>query len=193
MLRRVTAWEIRDFAVTTLLLFGLYLFTYFLIWAAVMPLQRRVLPEVSQFACLLFLPHGIRVFATSLLGGKAVPGLVLGALAGGYLFWGLRDPQTLVLAALVGGVTTWVVFEGLRALQFNPFYINVTDEPPPFQTLLLAGIIASAANAFLLASMAEGRVDAGQVTTLIAAYIAGDVTGLLVVMIAAPWVMRLVK
>lgn len=159
-MRRLTAWEIRDFAVTTFGLFALYLFAYFLVWAAIMPVQRRFAPDISAFACLLYLPHGIRIFATSLLGGKAVPGLVLSALAGGYLFWDLRDPQTLVLTALVGGVTTWAVFEGLRALQFNPFYINVTDEPPPFQTLLLAGIIASAVNAFLLASMVEGQVDA---------------------------------
>lgn len=192
-MRRLTAWEIRDFAVTTFGLFALYLFAYFLVWAAIMPVQRRFAPDISAFACLLYLPHGIRIFATSLLGGKAVPGLVLSALAGGYLFWDLRDPQTLVLTALVGGVTTWAVFEGLRALQFNPFYINVTDEPPPFQTLLLAGIIASAVNAFLLASMVEGQVDAGQVTTLIAAYVTGDVTGLLVVMLTAPWVMRHLK
>lgn len=171
----------------------MYLFAYFLVWAAIMPVQRRFAPDISAFACLLYLPHGIRIFATSLLGGKAVPGLVLSALVGGYLFWDLRDPQTLVLTALVGGVTTWAVFEGLRALQFNPFYINVTDEPPPFQTLLLAGIIASAVNAFLLASMVEGQVDAGQVTTLIAAYVTGDVTGLLVVMLTAPWVMRHLK
>lgn len=192
-MRRLTAWEIRDFAVTTFGLFALYLFAYFLVWAAIMPVQRRFAPDISAFACLLYLPHGIRIFATSLLGGKAVPGLVLSALAGGYLFWDLRDPQTLVLTALVGGVTTWAVFEGLRALQFNPFYINVTDEPPPFQTLLLAGIIASAVNAFLLASMVEGQVDVGQVTTLIAAYVTGDVTGLLVVMLTAPWVMRHLK
>lgn len=192
-MRRLTAWEIRDFAVTTFGLFALYLFAYFLVWAAIMPVQRRFAPDISAFACLLYLPHGIRIFATSLLGGKAVPGLVLSALAGGYLFWDLRDPQTLVLTALVGGVTTWAVFEGLRALQFNPFYIKVTDEPPPFQTLLLAGIIASAVNAFLLASMVEGQVDAGQVTTLIAAYVTGDVTGLLVVMLTAPWVMRHLK
>ncbi len=192
-MRRLTAWEIRDFAVTTFGLFALYLFAYFRVWAAIMPVQRRFAPDISAFACLLYLPHGIRIFATSLLGGKAVPGLVLSSLAGGYLFWDLRDPQTLVLTALVGGVTTWAVFEGLRALQFNPFYIKVTDEPPPFQTLLLAGIIASAVNAFLLASMVEGQVDAGQVTTLIAAYVTGDVTGLLVVMLTAPWVMRHLK
>jgi hypothetical protein len=191
--RPFTAWEIRDFAVTTIALLGLSLAAYFVVWAVVMPVQRMVAPDISQFACLLFLPHGVRVFATSLLGGKAVPGLVLGALAGAYVFWGLRDPQTLILASLVGGVTTWAVFEGLRALQFNPFYINVTDEPPPFQTLLLAGIVASAANAFLLASMAEGRVSAGQVTTLMAAYVTGDVTGLLVVMLVAPWAVRLIR
>lgn len=192
-MKTFSAWQIRDFAVTTLGLFCLFLFAYFLVWAVVMPVQRTVAPEISAFACLLFLPHGIRVFATSLLGAKAVPGLVLGALAGGYLFWGLRDPQALILVALISGVTTWAVFEGLRSLQFNPFYINVTDEPPPFQTLLLAGIIAAAANAFLLASMVEGRVSAGQVTTLLAAYVTGDVTGLLVIMILAPWLVRFLR
>lgn len=192
-MKTFTAWQIRDFAVTTLGLFCLFLFAYFLVWSVVMPVQRAVFPGISPFACLLFLPHGIRVFAISLLGVRAVPGLVLGALAGGYLFWGLRDPETLILAALIGGMTTWAVFEGLRSLQFNAFYINVTDEPPPFQTLLLAGIIAAAANAFMLASMVEGQVSAGQVTTLLAAYVTGDVTGLLVVMLLAPWLVRFLR
>jgi len=192
-LKTFTAWQIRDFALTTLGLFGLSLLSYFLVWAVVMPVQRQVAPSISAFACLLFLPHGVRVFATSLLGARAVPGLVLAGLAGGYLFWGLRDPGALILAAMISGVTTWAVFEGLRSLQFNAFYINVTDEPPAFQTLLLAGIIAAAANAFLLVSMVEGQVSAGRVTTLLAAYVTGDVTGLLAVMLVAPLLVRFLR
>ena len=51
-------------------------------------------------------------------------------------------------SALVAGTTTRLVFEGLRALDLNAIY---PEEPPTSHTLVLAGIITSAANGFLLA------------------------------------------
>ena len=102
-MRRLTAWEIRDFAVTTLGLFALYLFAYFLVWAAIMPVQRRFAPDISPFACLLYLPHGIRVFATSLVGARSIPGLLLAEFVGNYIFWNLSGWPQLVFVSLASG------------------------------------------------------------------------------------------
>lgn len=164
---------------------GLYFLAYLAVWAAVTPLQQALLPAITSFASLLFLPHGIRVFATSLIGGKSVPGLVLGEVAGNYLLWGLHDPVQLIVLSLISGSVTWLVFEGLLALRVNAFYLRVTDEPPSFHTLMLAGILSSAANAFLCTALSEHEMGAGLVTSILAAYMTGDVTGLLGVMLAA--------
>lgn len=180
----LTRWQVKDLVLTTTAVFCLYLFTYGLVWMIIMPVQREWLPETSKFACLLFLPHGIRVLATSLLGARAVPGLVLGGLACFSYFWGLRDPATLILAALINGCVCWAVFEGLLFVRVNPFYLQIAEEPPPFHTLMLAGILSSAANAFLLASLAEPDMGAGRVMSNVAAFMAGDIAGLLAVLAA---------
>ncbi|PZF76331.1 hypothetical protein DK847_14195 [Aestuariivirga litoralis] len=187
------AWQVRDVVLTTAALACLYFLAYGLVWAVITPLQEGLLPEITRFASLLFLPHGIRVLATALVGGKAVPGLVLGELAGNYLLWGIHDPVTLLLASLIAGTVTWAVFEGLFVLRINAFYLRVTDEPPPFHTLMLAGILASAANAFLLTSLLEPDLGAGSVMAILAAYMTGDITGLLAVLLGAHYIMPLVS
>lgn len=182
-----SALQIRNFAAVTAVLFGVYLASYALVWAVVMPIQESVLPELGRFASLLFLPHGVRVLSASLIGWRSVPAMVLGELAGNYLFAGITDPTMLVMSSIVAGTVTWLVFEGLRALDLNAFYL---DEPPAFHALLLAGIIASAANGFLLATLMEDHMMAGaHVTTLIAAFLTGDVTGLLAMVVIAHYVM----
>ncbi len=184
-----TAWQVKDLTFTTGGIFLLYLIAYFVVFAAITPLQAKVMPEITQFASLLFLPHGIRVLGTSLLGVRAVPGLVLAELAGNYLFWGLTEPETLLLSAFISGSITWVVFEGLRALRVNAFYLQLTEQAPTFHALLLAGLLASAANAFLLTSLIEGSMSVGHVTMLIAAYMTGDITGLFAVLLAVRYLM----
>lgn len=184
-----TATTLRSFAATTAVLFAIYLASYIVVSVVIGPLQDRLLPEVSQFASLLFLPHGVRVLSASLLGVRSVPAMILGELAGNYLFWNVTDPVTLAMSALIGGTVTWVVFEGLRALDVDAFYRHATDEPPSFHTLLLAGIAASAANAFLLTSLVESHVAGAHATTLIAAYMTGDITGMLAMVALAHYMM----
>ena len=180
-MRFPTAWQVKDLTFTT----G----AYSLVFAAITPLQEQVMPEITKFASLLFLPHGIRVLGTSLLGVRAVPGLVLAELTGNYLFWGMTQLDTLLFSALISGSITWIVFEGLRSLRVNAFYLQLSEQAPAFHALLLAGLLASAANAFLLTSLIESKLDVGQVTMLIAAYMTGDITGLFAVLLAVRYVM----
>ena len=188
-MRFPTAWQVKDLTFTTGGISLLYLFAYSLVFAAITPLQEQVMPEITKFASLLFLPHGIRVLGTSLLGVRAVPGLVLAELTGNYLFWGMTQLDTLLFSALISGSITWIVFEGLRSLRVNAFYLQLSEQAPAFHALLLAGLLASAANAFLLTSLIESKLDVGQVTMLVAAYMTGDITGLFAVLLAVRYVM----
>lgn len=188
-----TAWQMKDFTTTTAVVFGIYFVSYFLVWAIITPVQHAVIPEITAYASLLFLPHGIRVFATSLVGRKSILGMVLAEFAGNYYFWGIGSFVPLTIVSIASGTITWLVFEGLKALRINAFYINVTSEPAPFHALMLAGILASAANAFFVTAIMEGSMTAGNVTSVLAAYMTGDLTGLLAVMMAAKFVIPFVN
>lgn len=188
-----TAWQVKDFTATTAIVFCIYLFSYFLVWAIITPAQEALIPEVTKYASLLFLPHGIRVFATSLVGGKSVPGMVLAEFVGNYCFWGIDAIGPLVVVSVASGTVTWLVFECLKAVRVNAYYLSVTLEPPPFHTLMLAGVLASAANAFFVTAIMEGSMTVGHVTSILAAYMTGDITGLLAVMMAARHIMPLVN
>jgi len=187
-----TAWQIKNFSATTAAVFSIYFFTYFLVWAVTTPLQHSLIPEITAYASLLFLPHGIRVLATSLVGAMAIPGMNLAELLGNYWFWGIDSVVPLVAVSIASGTVTWLVFEGLRNVRINGYYINVTSEPPPFHVFLLAGILASTANAFLVTAIMEGGMTVGHVTPILAAYVTGDTTGLLAIMIATKHVMPFV-
>lgn len=172
-------------------IFGTYLFAYFVVWAFISPLQQSVLPGLTPYASLLFLPHGIRVLATAVLSRQAVPGLMAAALLGNYMFWGIADPVTLILVSAVNGSVTWVAFEGLRKLGIDAFYFHPSAEPPPFQTLTLAAIAASVANAFLLTSILERHAAAEPATLVIAGIVTGDMTGFLMVVMIAKLILPL--
>lgn len=191
-MRGLTARQIADLVTTTLVTFGLYILAYFLVWAVITPMQEAVIPEITRYASLLFLPHGIRVFATSLVGARSVPGLVLGEFVGNYVFWNVGGIGPLLYVSLASGTITYVVFEALKAARVNAYYLQVTSEPPPLHTFILAGALASAANAFLVTAIMEGGMSIGHVTATLAAFMTGDLTGLLAVIMIARLVMPII-
>lgn len=188
----MTARQISDLITTTLVIFGLYFLAYFLVWAVVTPVQDAIIPEITKYASLLFLPHGIRVFATSLVGRRSVPGLVLAEFVGNYIFWDVRGWIPLLVVSMASGTVTYAVFEALKAAKVNAYYLQVTAEPPPFHTFMLAGVLASAANAFLVTTIMEGGMTIGEVMKVLTAFMTGDITGLLAVIMIARFVMPII-
>lgn len=176
---------------TTLAIFAIYLLSNTLVWLLVWPAQQELLPEITPYASLIFLPHGVRVFATALVGVRALPGLLLGEIAGNYLLWDVTHPPSLFLASIAGGLTCWVAFEMLRRMGVNAYYLRGDSSPPPLRSFLLVGIMASAFNAFLRAAVFEASIPPGEVTSVIAACLTGDVTGLLLFIMLAKLVMLL--
>lgn len=86
-----------------------------------------------------------------------------------------------------------MVFEALKAARVNAYYLEVTSQPPPLHTFMLAGVLASAANAFLVTTIMEGGMTIGQVTSVLAAFMTGDVTGLIAVIMIAKLVMPIIN
>jgi len=83
------------------------------------PVQDDLFPEVTKFASLPFLPHGIRVLATSLVGGKSVYGMILTELAGNHFFWGIDRRDLLIRVSVASGTITWLVCEALRTARIH--------------------------------------------------------------------------
>lgn len=170
---------------------GLYLLSYLVVWAVFTPVQQSILPGLTPLVSLLFLPHGVRVLATSLLGRHAIPGLVAAELTGNFVFWDIIDPTALFLFSVMSGCATWLAFEGLRKLGIDAFYFCASSKPPPFNALLLAAIAAAVINALVITAILEGAGTNRPVTLMLAAVITGDVTGFLMTVMIAKWAMPL--
>lgn len=172
------------------IVFDVYLIAYFLVWAMVTPLQQVLLPTVTDFASFFYLPHGVRVIATVVMGPRAIPALFLAEVGGNYLFWGLSDPMLLLTVSAVGALIAWVAFEGLSLVGINPYYLNSVDKMPSFTVLLLAGFVASVLNGFALTAILEQGMQIGEVTHVMATFVLGDMTGFLVMILLIKLVLR---
>jgi len=165
------------------LIFASYVVTYFLVWWLVTPLQTELFPSVTAYASFFYLPHGVRVLATAVMGVRAIPALFCGELCGNYLFWGISDPSILLAVSAVGGVITWIGFEALRLFGIHSYYLNSVEKMPPLATLMLAGLVVSILNGFVLTAILEHNIQIGEVTQVMAAYAVGDMTGLAVMVL----------
>lgn len=184
--------QIPESVSTTLVIFAIYSVSSLLVWFLVSPAQRELLPEITPYASLIFLPHGVRVFATALVGVRAIPGLLLGELAGNYLLWEVTHAPALLFTSLTGGLVGWLAFEMLRQMRVNAYYLDGDPAPPPLHIFMLAGLAASAINAFLRAAVFGPAIPPGDVMAVIAACVTGDVTGLLLFIILAKVIMLLI-
>lgn len=184
--------QIREPVSTTLAILFIYSISNVFVWVVVAPAQQELLPEITPYASLLFIPHGVRVLSTALVGVRAIPGLLLGELAGNHLLWGVTAAPALVLISLTGGLVCWLAFEMLRRMGVSAYYLKADSSPPPLHSILLAGIAASVLNAFLRAAVFESAIPPGDVTAVIAACVTGDVTGLLLFIVLAKLVIILI-
>ncbi|HIK69886.1 MAG TPA: hypothetical protein EYF99_07930 [Pseudomonadales bacterium] len=91
---------------------------------------------------LLFLPHGIRVFATYFMGFRALPPLLIGQLICLQLF---PHPGNSLAMCLVGASCAPLAFEIFRQADIR-LYHSKGAQSLNWRALLLVGIIASLIN-----------------------------------------------
>lgn len=168
-----------EYLTHSVLLAALYVFSYAIVVFVLSPVQELVFPHLTQVASLCFLPHGIRVIATCVLGARAIPGLFVGALFSTYFIWGMRNPELYLLISIISSGVCWVVFESLRGLKLDAFYLQRSKQMPEFHTLLIAGIFCSIANSFLMSTVLELTGNIQHITLTMAAYALGDTIGLI--------------
>lgn len=148
----------------------------------VTPLQSRLLPDITVFASLVYLPHGVRVLATWLFRKTAFFPLFLGGFLSELVFTPTdtgRATDAVTLASIaVGAASAPLAFELIRAFG-RDLYARPTFRVR-WQWLLLAGGIASVLNSIGQTIVFSGAILPGRATAVVTTYAFGDLVGLIV-------------
>ena len=169
-----------------------YVFCHGITALVVTPIQGILLPELTVFASLVYLPHGVRVLATWAFGWKAIPALVVGTGISAWIFrpaedWALIEP-VLLQGILVGSVSAFMAFELARLLGFN-LYFGGTRRLK-WKGMILIGTISSIINSIGQTLVHSGFVGLDQLPELLIIYATGDLIGLVTCIIALMFVFR---
>ncbi len=158
----------------------------------VAPLQGLLFPDITVFASLMFLPHGVRVLATWAYGWRAIPGLLIGSVIAGWMIiapsnFAILEPQ-LVYGALIGAMSAYVSFELARLVGVN-CYLN-GGQRLNWRGLLAIGALSSLINSVGHTVNYSGVADLSSNFGLWATFKVGDMMGLIVCMLALMFAFR---
>ena len=128
-----------------LAIIGSFLLTFVLVNKVVFPTQQSVFPNVSQYAALVFLPHGVRVIATWLYREKAILPLIIAHLLLYRIFyWHSADTVENVVAVLAGSLCVFITMQLFRFSRIDISLANMTISH--WRSLVLLGFISSIFN-----------------------------------------------
>ena len=102
-------YRIVQFSKPTFFIISCYCLTFALVNQMIFPTQQSVFPSVTQYAALIYLPHGVRVIATWLYREKAILPLLIAHLIIYYSFyWHGTDTVKNVVAILSGSLCVYI-------------------------------------------------------------------------------------
>lgn len=161
----------------------------------VTPIQEHFISQVTVFASLMYLPHGVRVLATWLLGWKAIVPLFLGSYISNLLFTpvyvrAITDPVVLQSIA-VGAVSAFFGF-ALVKLFWRDTKAGKRRKMD-WKWLLVVGAVASVFNSVGQSIIYSGLIVPKEAFSVFATYAAGDLIGLLVTMFALLFIFRWIR
>jgi len=158
----------------------------------VTPVQQRFLPELTVFASLVYLPHGVRVLSVWLFGWKAVLPLAAGAFLSELIFTAANVRQlmqpVLLESIAVGAVSSLAAFEVFRLLGRNLHAGQARRMA--WKGLLAVGALASVFNSIGQSVVFSGLIFPGDQLPVMAVYAAGDLIGLAVCMLVLMLIFR---
>ena len=157
--------------------------------------HRLLFPD-TPYALLIFLPAGLRLMTTWYFGARAIFPLLAGGLVTWWLY-GHPVPDTALAQSMIGATAAFVSFELFRLCGFN-LYASAAAQTeqliqPHWRNLYLVGLFASMINGLLSGVLFHAHIDAADFIPLVLVYIAGDMIGILVVLLVLMAAMRTVK
>ena len=172
-----------------------YVASYGLTASLITPIQSKVLPEITVYASLMYLPFGVRVLATMFLGWRAIIPLMIGVRAAGMLlgpdpiaYW----PDMLLLMSIVVGETcAYIAFEVFRLAGRNAYSIG--NQPPHWKRVVLVGVLASVINSAGQTIVFGRFSDIMHPDGTFLVYLLGDVIGLVAMMTLLMFIFRWIR
>ena len=169
-----------------------FVFCHGLTALVVAPVQSLVLPEITVFASLAYLPHGVRVLATWAFGWKALPALIMGSGLSAWIFRSSEEltllEPALVQGILIGAVSAFLAFEIARLAGFN-FYFGGRRKLH-WKGMIAVGALSSVINSLGQTLVHSGLIDIELVTGIWTIFMIGDLVGLIVCMVALMFIFR---
>ena len=169
-----------------------YILCHGLVALLITPLQSIFFPELTVFASLVYLPHGVRVLATWAYGWRAIPALVVGVSLSAYIFTPSEDLNILEPALLegivVGAVSAFAAFELMRLFGYDCYFGRL--RALNWKGLIAVGALASLVNSIGQTLVYSGLIGLRQVPGALFVYAAGDLVGLILCMVALMFVFR---
>lgn len=178
-----------------LIIAAAYVFCHGLTALLVTPVQQTFLSEITVFASLVYLPHGVRVLATWLWGWKAVFPLFLGAFVSELLFTPTQiqafTEPVLLQSIAVGALSAPIAF-GLFRLAGRNLYAGQSRRMN-WKWLLLVGAVASIINSVGQSYVYSGLIVPEDAIAVLLTYAVGDLVGLMVSMLALMLIFRWIR
>lgn len=161
----------------------------------VTPIQQEFLSEITIFASLVYLPHGVRVLATWLWGWKAFFPLYVGSWISALVFTPAHEMALiqgpLHLSVGAGALSALLAFEFMRLLGRNLYAGN--SNRIDWKGLLTIGAAASVINSVLQSVIYSGVILPEHALSIFATYAIGDLIGLFVTMLALMMIFRWIR
>ena len=148
----------------------------------VKPVQELFIPHVTIFASLIYLPHGVRVLATWMMGWRAIIPLFTGSYLSNLLLTSnevraVTDP-VILQSVTVGALSAYVAFGFMKA-SGRDIAANggrIMD----WKWLLIVGAIASVVNSVGQSIVYSGLILPDEALATLATFAVGDLVGLAV-------------
>ena len=184
--------QILSGGLTPAIITAAYLVCHGLTACIVTPVQTLFLPDITVFASLAYLPHGVRVLAVWLFGWRACLPLAVAALLSDAMFTGAEVRQllepVLLQSVAVGALSALIAFELFRVAGRRLYAGRA-------RRLSWAGLLAVGGLASLINSLGQLVVYSGFIfpddqLAVLAVYAAGDLIGLALCMLGLMLIFR---
>jgi len=164
---------------------------------AIYPVEAKLLPLYSQYASLMYLPHAVRVLATTIYGSKTFFVLLPAILFETFLFYPMTDgllSLTTLSIAIIGAVCAPVAFILIKLIggALVPGF-DAARAAFNWRYVFVGGIIASAINSIGLTAFFFDLSDFAAASLAMARFFLGDSIGLLASLIMLTFVFRILR
>lgn len=161
-----------------------YIVSFSLMLGFVTPLQMAVLPELTQYVSLLFLPHGVRVLVIHYYGWRGIVYLMPSSA----LMWFVVEFGTKIDASVTAIIVSLLsCYVGVGVLRWITKAPEHDYQSWSWKMVLAAGAVCSVLNSMGLSFLYFDIPD----PMLLAGYIVGDTAGMAVTMVALIYMFKL--